>query len=234
MGLRSAEVLNTSCDFPLPEARLGHISVTTADGKTLVCGGSTSSGHTASCLEFNSQTKTWEKHSNMRNKYRSFATSIALKRGVYVLGGLSTDNTRSSSELLPTGSSVWGPGPDIPGNGVYQSCAAKLSESEFVILGGRYDRTQARVYSETSGLWTEWPRLTEGVWGHSCVLLGDKILMTGGWEANGDYTGRTVIIDTKTGSARMVASLNYPRAFAAMELYRGKPVILGGRDGSGR
>merc|ERR1712080_313414 len=116
-----------------------------------VCGGSTSSGHTASCLEFNSQTKTWEKHGNMRNKYRSFATSIALKRGVY-------------------------------------------------ILGGSFDRTQARVYSETSGLWTQWPGLTEGVWAHSCVLLGDKIVMAGGWESSGRFTGRTVIIDTKTGS----------------------------------
>merc|ERR1711962_1645865 len=26
-SLRSSEVVNTSCDFPLPEARLGHISV---------------------------------------------------------------------------------------------------------------------------------------------------------------------------------------------------------------
>merc|ERR1712080_189275 len=56
----SAEVLNTSCDFPLPEARSGHISVTTADIKTLVCGGWTPSGDTASCLQFNFQSKTWE------------------------------------------------------------------------------------------------------------------------------------------------------------------------------
>merc|ERR1712115_39030 len=37
--LRTAEVVNTSCNFPLPEWRYGHMSVTTADGKTLVCGG---------------------------------------------------------------------------------------------------------------------------------------------------------------------------------------------------
>merc|ERR1712126_744403 len=51
--LRSAEVVNTSCDFPLPEARSSHISLTTTDGKTLVCGGWTSSpGYIASCLQF--------------------------------------------------------------------------------------------------------------------------------------------------------------------------------------
>ena len=52
-NLRSAEVINTSCDFPLPEDRDGHMSVTTTDGKTLVCGGRTpSEDYTASCLQF--------------------------------------------------------------------------------------------------------------------------------------------------------------------------------------
>merc|ERR1711962_1727490 len=73
-GMASAEVLSTSCDFPLPETRYGHISVTTADGKSLVCGGRTSSGHTASCLQFNFQSKTWEHHSSMKNYYRYMAS----------------------------------------------------------------------------------------------------------------------------------------------------------------
>merc|ERR1712115_709026 len=61
---RSVEVLNTSCDFPLPEKRAGHVSVTTTDGKTLVCGGVTISGRliseTASCLQFDYQSKSWK------------------------------------------------------------------------------------------------------------------------------------------------------------------------------
>merc|ERR1711962_374227 len=63
--LRSAEVVNTSCDFQLPEYRWSHMSVITADGKTLVCGGWTPSGYTTSpsCLQFNYQSKTWEHHS---------------------------------------------------------------------------------------------------------------------------------------------------------------------------
>merc|ERR1719369_2006246 len=63
--LRSAEILNTTCDFPLPENRVGHIGVTTADGKTLVCGGFTETGHylIRSCVQFNGQYKAWENHS---------------------------------------------------------------------------------------------------------------------------------------------------------------------------
>merc|ERR1712080_69491 len=167
--------------------------------------------------------------SSLLSTNRFKASSVTLSRGVYVLGGKS--DARSSSDFLATGSSTWTRGPSIPGGGVQESCAAKLSESEFVILGGQFDGTQARVYNELTGQWREWPRLTVGAWGHSCVGLGDKVVMSGGY-SNG-ATGRTVIFDTKTGSAREVASLKYPRYKAAMVLYRGKPVILGGYDGSG-
>jgi len=225
--LRSAEVLNTSCNFPLPKGRHGHIGVTTADSRTLFCGGFLPSESTVSCLEFNFQSKTWEHHSNMSSPRPWGSPAIALKRGVYVLF---QDDTQSSSEFLATGSSVWTRGPDVPGKGVYLSCVARLSEAEFVLLGGRNDETQALHYSETSGLWTELTRLTVGVIGHSCLGLGDKVLIVGGRNTTRfkDATGRTFIFDTKTGSAREVASLKYPRIGGVMVLYRGKPLILGG------
>merc|ERR1712115_303159 len=143
----SMEVVNTSCDFPLPETRIGHISVTTADGKTLVCGGLTSSRFTSSCLQFDYESKSWKEHSTLLSPYRLLASAVTLSRGTYVLGG---DDDASSSELLATGSSVWTQGPHIPGDGVFASCVAKLSDTEFVILGGGHDdKTQARVYDET-------------------------------------------------------------------------------------
>merc|ERR1712115_480988 len=69
-----------------------------------------------------------------------------------------------------------------------------------------------------------------GVQDHSCVGLGDIILMAGGGRNPYVPTARTVIFDTKTGSAREVASLKYPRYGAAMVVYRGKPLILGGNE----
>jgi len=157
---------------------------------------------------------------------------IELRQGVYVIGGgLPGHNesaTKRSSEFLATGSSVWIKGPDIPGEGVRSSCVAKVSDTEFVILGGQDDRKQARVYNEETEEWREWPRLTNEVYGQSCVGLEDIVLMAGGREL--EYTGRTVIFDTKTGSAREVrgTTLKYPRGFAPMVLYGGRPLILGG------
>jgi len=66
-----------------------------------------------------------------------------------------------------------------------------------------------------------------GVFVHACVGLGDIVLMAGGQDSF-DPTGRTVIIDAKTGSAREVASLKSPRVYASMVLYKGKALILGG------
>merc|ERR1712115_757260 len=62
----SAEVLNTSCDFPLPEARWDHISVNTIDGETLVCGGIINRyKETASCLQFDYESRPWKDHSTL-------------------------------------------------------------------------------------------------------------------------------------------------------------------------
>ena len=233
--LRSAEVLSTSCDFPLSEARYGHISVTTTDGKTLVCGGMipyyySNYQSTETCLQFDYESKSWKEHSPLLSIYRFQASAVTLSRGTYVLGGGEFDADKSS-DFLATGSSVWTQGPLIPGEGVYRSCAAKLSDTEFVILGGDDDETQARVYNVENKEWREWPRLTVGVSGHSCVRLEDTVLMAGGFSDG--YSRRTVIFDTKTGSARELASLKYPRYNAAMELYRGKVLILGGQDDTG-
>merc|ERR1712002_424596 len=77
--------------------------------------------------------------------------------------------------------------------------------------------------------------LNVGVYGQSCLGLGDILLMAGGQiggVSNGATTGKTFIFDTKTGSAREVASLKYPRKYASMVLYGGKPLILGGSDNS--
>merc|ERR1719184_292525 len=104
--LSSAEVVNSSCDFPLPEARSGHISVTTKDGKTLVCGGRTDTDYISSCLQFDYLSKSWKEHSTLLSNHRYLASAVTLSRGTYVLGGAEGSAGRSS-EFLATGSTVW-------------------------------------------------------------------------------------------------------------------------------
>jgi len=60
------------------------------------------------------------------------------------------------------------------------------------------------------------------------VGLGDIVLMAGGNDNSFGNMFRTFIFDTKTGSAREVASLKHPRQLAAIQIYGGKAFILGG------
>ena len=81
---RSAEVLTTSCEFPLPDARHSPIGFTTTDDKTLVCG-SNDSDLQASCFQFDYGSKTWNNHSPLLEP-RDGASAVVLPDGVYVLG----------------------------------------------------------------------------------------------------------------------------------------------------
>lgn len=239
----STPVLGTSCDFPLPEPRFSPFSVTTYDGKTLVCGGIAKKGPARYCAIFDYRYKSWRMHTSsyLLRKDRVHTSVVTLSKGVFALGGDSKESMRGdskdspkSSEFLATGTSNWIPGPSIPGAGVAQSCAAKLNETAFVVLGGWYDGHQAMVYNLDTKKWTNWTRLTEWVSRQSCVNLGNnKVLMAGGYTKghNGRlYTGRTVIFDSE-GNAQVVGSLIHPRGLAGMTVIEGWVLILGGYDG---
>jgi len=229
-GEHTSSDLPAPCDFPLPEVRYDPISVTTADGRTLVCGGA---GPTKGpiCWQFDYKRKVWRRPKSLiLAKDRVSASAVSLASGTYVLGGSKQNN--NTSEFLATGSSRWTRGPDIPGLGVAQSCAAKLNDTAFVVLGGWYDGYQARVYNEETQKWTNWPKLSHWVARQGCVTLGDKVLMAGGYGGYRErYTGRTIIFDSRNGKPLEVGSLNHPRGLAAMGVRFGAAVILGGYDG---
>jgi len=235
-AISSVEVLGHTCNMDLPKDRFGYVSVTTGDRKTLVCGGRSSRVDVASCLEFNYHSNKWSDHSSL-TKARYYASAISMPNGVYVLGGRdqthNNDIAKISSEFLPTGSTKWVKGPTIPGKGVYHSCIAKLSDTEFVILGGGHDKTQARVYNVETATWREWPRLTESVEQPSCVTIKDSILMVGG-RRSGRYSGKTTIFDL-SGRAKEISPLKHPRDNAAIVLYgEDRVLILGGQDSNGK
>jgi len=228
-GEHTSSDLPAPCDFPLPEVRFDPISVTTADGRTLVCGGA---GPTKDpiCWQFDYKRKVWRRPKSLiLAKDRVSASAVSLPSGTYILGGGKQNN--NTSEFLATGSSKWIRGPDIPGSGVFQSCAAKLNDTAFVVLGGWYDGHQARVYNEDTGKWTNWPRLRQWVARQSCVSLGNFVMMTGGYTDRRQYTARTVVFDPKNGQAEEAAPLIHPRGLAGMGVRFGVPVILGGYDG---
>ena len=78
--------------------------------------------------------------------------------GTYILGGYSS---RFTSEFLPTGSTVWQAGPDIPHPGLAYGCAVAIDSTRFVIVGGKVFSpdtdavANVRVYDTASDAWTQ-------------------------------------------------------------------------------
>ena len=207
-------------DFPLPVARSSHVAVNTGSDQ-IVCGGLPSENY-KSCLKFNYISKTWEDHSTLLQD-RVASSSVTVHDRTYILGG--SGDSRKTSEYLTVGQNTWTVGPDIPGAGVYGSCAVSVDDT-IVIIGGYYNFRQVIVYDVTTDQWTYWPSLTDGLYAHDCILTPQGILVTGGVVRQA--TAQTMLIDSTTGHQQTVGPLTTPRYQHKMVTIGSKVFVVGG------
>ena len=224
------EVLNTEhCAADIETVtRVSPVSVSTEDGELhLVCGGDPESGRSdttsRTCDKFDPETKTFTHHSQLlQRRFGSSALSTSL--GVIIVGGAYSQNT---IEFLATHSTNWEARNDIPGYGVWLSCMAMVNSTHAIVVGGLLSPTSVRLYDVTTDLWTDLPSLSVGVWGHDCVNTEQGVLVTGGI-TGGSVTGRSVLIDPRTGQVETVGSLNVARAGHKLTRVGEKWVAIGG------
>ena len=127
-GAHSEVEVIGDCNTVLPDLsypRRAHLTLTTADGLVLTCGGDSD----YSCVMLTLDT--WSPHSTL-DSIRWYSSSVTLPSGVYILGGYKTETT---SSYLATGSTEWVPGPDIPHGGSDSGCAVAISATKFLLIG---------------------------------------------------------------------------------------------------
>lgn len=178
---QEVETLGGPCAVTIPDLsypRRAHLTLTTADGEVLTCGGDSD----YSCVSLTTKednTVLWSPHSTL-DSIRWYASSVTLPAGVFILGGYKTETT---SSFLPTGDTTWRPGPDIPHGGSDSGCAVAVSDTSFLLIGGEPNYDHIMEYDIDTGAWTEWPRLTSPVGGrrrHQCAVLGQDVIIVGG------------------------------------------------------
>ena len=133
------------------------------------------------CLKLDHMKNTWTPF-NTLNYSRALSTMVQMKTETYLLGGSRADSTLTS-EILSHYSNTWQTGPDIPGKGLNSGCAVRISDTEFLVIGG-FDtpqrilkfNTQLKKWSNTS------IQLHIGRSNHRCIMINGKILITGGME----------------------------------------------------
>ena len=160
----------------------------------------------------------WSIHSNFQ-KARIASATVQMPNGIYVLGGIFSDQT---SEFLPLNSNQWIEGPkseifkknyEFRPNGN----ALKLNNEEFVFTSEnmifKYNvRTNSSTYFE----------LQERIFaGKASVLFHGKLMLTGGkiWKTNKyEYSAETILVDLKNGQSKHLGKLNIPRAMHQMNI----------------
>ena len=198
-------IVGKNCTLPKLPMKIGqHSLILTEDNKILVCGGWGTNGK--ECLEL--KQGQWIHHSKLLN-HRSYASAIVLSGKTYLFGATS----RSSSEWLAFGSRTWQNGPDLEKK-FRSGCAVKLSNTEVLLIGGRYTKKRILKLDISSNNLTSIGELQEGRYGHSCALIGGNIVIAGGKKSKYESNTSTEIMSLKDlNNSRLAGQLNQQRTF---------------------
>merc|ERR1712223_1798245 len=223
----TSEILNgpEGCTMPdLPEGiNWGHNMIMTANNDILTCGGA-NPAYKQKCYRYEKTSRTWNPHSDLKQE-RNYAASITMPNAVYVFGGSESYNTY---EYLETDENVWQEGKtSIPG-GFNQGCVVKLNNNELALVGGAGTESRIMKFNTATKVFTEnWGRLKQPRREHSCVTLGNSILVVGGFSRGTRASSELINIEDGRQSETDVGDLNSERnAFGLVSLGRNKKKIL--------
>jgi len=226
-ALQLTEVYSStnSCSSSLPSlpSLFAKHTVDYVDGQVLLCGGSTSGGlYTTLTPDLS-----WSKPSNLTTK-RSKQASGVFRRSLTLFGG-----SDSSTETWE-GITGWTIGDPLPQDVPIDACAARISPTEVLLVGGRLCPACTFLYSWLTGEWRRVGDLREGRTSHGCTTYtspedgGLRVLVAGGWAAHNIRTSE--VYNPATERWREVGDLTGPRRGLSLVTSEGGRVLaLGGR-----
>ena len=197
------ELVKTNCPTPsfgkLPSRRDGAVG-TMFGNVPVLCGGIGPETSHLDCISF--QNSQWRQSHSM-NEVRDYTAGVQINSTTFwILGGINptTGSTTDSTEFIIQGQTNGVPGPKLP-NGLYATCAVKLSEEMIFVIGGEEGhQNEVWIYNPKNGFArNQGPSLNYGRSAHSCSTMrdGDKtfIVVAGGWNENYYMTDSVEIYD---------------------------------------
>jgi len=170
---------------------------------------------------------TWVEHSQF-SRPRHYAVTVTMDSGdIYVLGGSYSPTT---SDVLYKGSDNWSAGPRLGKDSfIFKACATSINATHFVTIGGGIFYNMVDVFDTITNTWRQWPKLTKSRRAHNCALLGDKVVVAGGYLfGDQDYTSSSVLIDVHTGEATAGGEMVMRRAYYSVQVIEGIMYAIGG------
>jgi len=228
LSLTSTEVLdleNSTCSritAELPDNKSNGHSSHLLDSNLIICGGSTSS----SCIVSSSPTTgDWRNHSTTIGE-RERHSGTVIDNKIYLVA--------SSYGLWSAGQSTeywdgerWQEGPKLQYGALsWGSCTVTTSPTTILVTGGEGHpftsiRKNAVELNIITGRWRNLPDMTEERFGHSCTVVGRKVVVAG--------PGRTsAILDLDTEEWSTAGDMTTERMDAQMVTVNGHVIMLGG------
>ena len=182
----------------------------------LLCGGN---GNIDKCLKLDRQKYEWT-YFNSMIVTRNSATVISMPSETYFLGG-SGETLEATTEILEHDNFTWHLGLEIPSANLYSGCGVKISDTEFLIIGGLFSETRILKWNTQDKQWHNSSiRLPYEVSNHCCILFNKKVIVTGGTDDARNEISTTIIIDIgqEDGglTVRKGGDMNQSRAFHGM------------------
>jgi len=218
-SLSSVEVFprTSGCSPPdLPAARHGHTTFLTAGSNPVIatCGGVVGRATAASCLVLDQSNHRWDETRmgdlTMPRKYSAVATLNSV--GVFIIGGQSTNNERTS-DFLAAGQMQWQEGPALPVDMV-SPCVVTITPTNFLAIeGADICEFDAAIDGPTSiNGWREAGRLKTNyrVGWPGCAKIGQKVIIAGGYN-NGEGLRSSEVLDLDSREITAGGDMASPR-----------------------
>merc|ERR1711902_229411 len=134
---------------------------------------------------------------------------ITMPNAVYLFGG----QFENTYEYMVKDENVWQEGKTTIPGGFREGCVVKLNNNELALIGGEGTESRIMKFNTATKVFTEnWGRLKQPRREHSCVTLGNSILVVGGYGDRGTLASSELInIEDGRQSETDVGDLNSER-----------------------
>ena len=235
--LKSSEVLLPSggsrqCNVPDLPAPAGGGSVITKSTEIHFCGGiNPPNGEGNDCYQLISGV--WTLQSQKLAASTDDRMQVDMPGGSYIFNK-PFGSSQTTSEFLPSDSNSWVPGPTVPGRQMRDGCVVKISDEDFLIIGGDEGpdfSTRIVKFNTRSGTWEDnWGSLLQKRWGLGCTYASGKVIVAGGSDG-AMMLESTEIIDVDGRQSRSAGNMSEKRYGLALVTVNNKVLAIGGFNG---
>jgi len=180
----------------------------------------------------------WTRQSQELATSRDDRMQVDMPGGSYIFDTVSSGTTY---EFLASDSNNWVAGPTVPGRWMKKGCVVRISNEDFLIIGGYDDRsddddrsTRIVKFNTRSRTWEDnWGSLLQARAFHGCTYTLGKVIVAGGYnDFYGGYLSSTEIIDVDSKQSRSAGNMSEKRYGFALVTVNNKVLAIGGRRGT--